>query len=584
MIRLLQPLFVLAVTSGGLLAVAPVAAQPAAATTERVSVTFEGFEADGYSLAPALTDDGRYVAFTSSASNLVPGDINNARDVFLRDRLTGTTTLVSAAPGGTSGNGWSQGPAVSASGHVAFVSAADDLVPGDTNEAPDLFVFDRATGRIERVNVASDGGQSAGIWSGPEVALSDDGDVVAFVSQTQGLLTDGSSLHPQIVVKNLESGSVAVASRSTAGVWADRHSGHVDLSRDGGVVAFASEATNLVANDTNEVQDVFVHHLATGVTTRVTESRSGTDQAPPADLDHDFPEWSQLPSVSEDGRFVAFESSRSDLVAGHVPSYGDVFVADTASGDILVASTDDEGVALRGGSSPSISADGRYVAFASQGQAAWHHVYRKDLSSGALSLVSSARDGSPANGQSVQPDLTGDGRLVAFTSTATDLVEGDANKYDDIFVTDLAPVAAPPAPQYGVDAAARERASGPWSGVGVPGGTVEYRLTRDTSAVTALRLRNTGDQADQFMVSAHESGVGFSARWVRQGGDLGRDVSEGTFRTPVLEPGERFRMRLRAARTDAVNGSEHRVDITATSLADGAVSDTVTVLAVATRR
>src|SRR5690606_11863360 len=141
----------------------------------------DGTQADRNSLVPSISADGRFVAFQSVATNLVPGDTNGNNDVFVHDRQTGVTQRVSVASDGAQGNGISTTASISADGRfVAFQSAASNLVPGDTNGATDVFVHDRQTGVTERVSVASDGAQGNANTS--EASLSADGRYVAFQS------------------------------------------------------------------------------------------------------------------------------------------------------------------------------------------------------------------------------------------------------------------------------------------------------------------------------------------------------------------------------------------------------------------
>jgi len=178
-------------------------------TTERVSHGTSGVQGNHYSEAPALTSDGRFVAFASLASNLVPDDTNGQTDVFVRDHRTGVTERFSLGPNRVQGNNGSSDPALSAGGRfVAFASGASNLVPGDTNGERDVFVRDRQTGTTARVSLGPNGSQ----------AESPDEDAVG-------------SLNPV-------------------------------LSSDGRFVAFESSANNLVPGDTNNADDVFVRTLA----------------------------------------------------------------------------------------------------------------------------------------------------------------------------------------------------------------------------------------------------------------------------------------------------------------------------------
>jgi len=246
----------------------PAGPPPAAAShggpwhvVQRVSVASDGTQGNDNSWDPSISADGRYVAFFSHASNLVPGDTNGKADVFVHDRVTGQTTRVSVASDGTEGNGYSWFPSISADGrYVAFESIASNLVPGDTNGVSDVFVHDRLTGQTTRVSVASDG--------------------------TQG---HSASDHPSI-------------------------------SADGRYVAFESFASNLVPGDTNGKRDVFVHDRLTGQTARVSVASDGTQ----GNGD------SIYPSISADGRYVAFVSGASNLVPGDANGNIDVFIAAAA--------------------------------------------------------------------------------------------------------------------------------------------------------------------------------------------------------------------------------------------------------------
>jgi Tol biopolymer transport system component len=155
-------------------------------TTARVSLGPNGVQGNSYSFSPALSADGRFVAFESEASNLVPGDTNGERDVFVHDRQAGTTERVSVRRDGVQVRGSSYRPALSADGRfVAFVSRVHTLVPGDTNNKADVFVRDRRTGTTERVSVGPNGVQGNGRSDFP--TLSADGRFVAFESEASNL-------------------------------------------------------------------------------------------------------------------------------------------------------------------------------------------------------------------------------------------------------------------------------------------------------------------------------------------------------------------------------------------------------------
>jgi Tol biopolymer transport system component len=341
--------------------------------TMRVSVATGGAQADSASSRPVISGDGRYVAFESDATNLVPGDTNGVSDIFVHDRATGETKRVSVSTGGVEGNGPSWGPALSADGrYVAFWSEADNLVPGDTNGCGDVFVHDCVTGQTVRVSVASSGAQANALSDWP--SLSADGRYVAFRSFADNLVPNDTNAQADIFVHDLRTGQTTRVSVATGGLQANHASWLGCLSPDGRYVGFVSLADNLVPGDTNRVADVFVHDCVTGETKRVSVATNGAQ----ANAD------SSAPSLSRDGRYVAFYSRASNLAAGDTNGDWDLFIHDTATGETLRVET-------RGWPGP----------------------------------------GDPAR-------LSADGRCLAFSSAADNLVPGDTNGVEDIFVYDRA--------------------------------------------------------------------------------------------------------------------------------------------------
>jgi Tol biopolymer transport system component len=236
--------------------------------TTRVSVASDGTESHDYSSYPAISANGRYVVFESEAGNLVSGDTNEGYDIFVHDRETGQTTRVSVAPDGTQANQESFSPAISADGrYVVFSSRASNLASGDTNGNSDIFVHDRKTGQNILVSVVSDGTQANGSSDHP--TLSADGRYVAFESGATNLVEDDTNEEWDIFVHDRETGQTTRASVASDGTQGNRRSGgniyHRTsvISADGRHVAFESEATNLVEGDTNDVTDVFVRDRGT---------------------------------------------------------------------------------------------------------------------------------------------------------------------------------------------------------------------------------------------------------------------------------------------------------------------------------
>ena len=371
-------LIVLAVI--GLMVPTAVLAHPPG-VTEWVSVSSGGAGANNQSDMPAISGDGRFVAFVSLADNLVPGDTNGFADTFVHDRLTDTTERVSLTSRERQGNadsgliGVAAYPAISSDGRfVAFVSDADNLVSKDTNSTPDVFVRDRLLGTTERVSVTSAGGQADGSSHGP--AISADGRFVAFESDAQNLIPGGSPFPSgdQVYVRDRQTGTTEIISVNAAGERGNSLSTQPDISGDGRFVVFSSFADNLVPGIQSGLQ-VYLRDQGAGTIERISEDAAGN----PGDGS------SVAPKVSLDGRFVAFQTNSGNLIG-----------------------------------------DGNHES----------HILVKDRTTGTFERVSATSTGEPADLLSEHPDITPDGRFVTFFSLATNLVADDTNNRRDIFVRD----------------------------------------------------------------------------------------------------------------------------------------------------
>ena len=408
-------------------------------TTSRVSVSSSGAQSNDQSWAePAISPDGRFVVFTNSASNLSPyEDTNDANDVFVRDRTLGSTEQVSVSSNEAPGNDGSSFGALSADGrYVAFWSNASNLVPADTNGSYDLFVRDRTLETTRRISVSSSERQSND--GGGSVSISADGRYVAYVSRASNLVRGDTNGRADVFVRDRALATtrrVSVSSNQTQG---NRDSLQPVLSADGKRVVFLTDASNLVSGDTNDAGDVFLRYRPTGTTSRV--SVSNTERQGNASTYHSA-------SVSANGRYVAFASGAWNLVSGDEFGWGDVFVRDRIAGTTQrVSMNSNEAPADRSSGWPSISADGQRVAFLSDatnlvdGDIGFPaDVFLRDRVSGTTSLVSVSSDVLHLDGDSGYPAISGDGRHVVFESLATNLVPGDTNQRQDTFVRDLAP-------------------------------------------------------------------------------------------------------------------------------------------------
>ncbi|WP_456389577.1 hypothetical protein, partial [Profundibacter sp.] len=406
----------------------------------RVSVATGNIESNDGSSDSSLSADGRYIVFESEASNLVSGDDNGRTDVFLHDRVTGQTERVSVASDGSEGNYWSTNPSISGDGqYVTFDSHASTLIPGptgDRNGANDVFLHDRDTSFTTRISTITGGGE-ANDWSSNPV-MSNGGQYVAFQSSATDLVAGDTNDSTDIFLRNLQTDvttRISVASDGTeANASSSAFTGHaLNISGDGSHVAFVSRATNLVAGDTNNSEDIFVHNHQTGQTTRVSVATDGTEGN----------DDSRSPDISEDGRYVTFSSAASNLVADDNNDRRDVFVHDMVTGQTSrVSVTSDGSEATRGSSyDPVISDDGRYVAFHSSAidlvaddNNNWGDIFVHDRMTGATRRVSIAEDGSEATNGSYRVSISADGSVISFESSAPNLVSGDTNNRSDVFV------------------------------------------------------------------------------------------------------------------------------------------------------
>jgi Tol biopolymer transport system component len=408
-----------------------------AGTTTRSSVSSLGVQGNAHSQYPSLSADGRFVAFDSSSTNF-HSDTNFRLDIFVHDRASGLTECVSVSSTGVEGNGSSERPSVSADGQVvAFMGSSDTLVAGDSNVAFDIFVRDRAAAETTRVSISSTGTQANFDSRAPSISA--DGLVVVFESGASNLVAGDSNGARDVFVHDRSTGETTRASISTEGVQGNGHSGSdalapPRLSGDGRFVAFQSFASNLVAGD-DSGSDVFIRDRLEGTTTRVSVSSLG--QAGNGG--------SVNPSISADGRFVAFSSVASNLVAGDNNGHSDIFVHDRQTGLTRRASVSSAGVQSNAVSEwPAVSADGSTVAFwslasnlvAGDVNGAVADVFAHVLATGITSLVSVASDGTQGNNDSREPTISASGRHVAFHSNATTLVPLDSNGVFDVFLHD----------------------------------------------------------------------------------------------------------------------------------------------------
>lgn len=473
----------------GLTALSSRAATPI--STERLSVSSSEIEADDTSLGVlSMSSDTRYVAFFTNADNLT-GGITSRQEVVVRDRVTGYTQLAamgnSAAAGGPHvlPNAPSNFPSLSGDGrYIAFGSSASNLVAGDTNNLGDIFVRD-LRGNALRVSVDSAGAQSTG-GDSSRAQLSRDASTVVYQSTATNLVGGDTNAVEDVfatfIVPTLTGGlrtaGTVRVSTDAAGVQANGASRRATVSADGRYVAFQSDASNLVTGDTNGVADIFVKDLLTGAIERVSVDDFGDE----ADDD------SYAPQISADGSFVVFSSQADNLVGDDTNGAWDVFIHDMVAGTTERVSLSTDGSEGDGDSGnvanrtnpfdplfvrrPSVTDDGRFVVFNSDatnliaddtnGVA---DIYVRDRELGTTERVSLGLNGVEGDGDStypiISPFVDADNHLtVMYLSTSTNLVNDDFNGVDDVFATtlQLADVAVnqPPVASAGADQAVAE--------------------------------------------------------------------------------------------------------------------------------
>jgi Tol biopolymer transport system component len=407
-----------------------------AAVIDRISVASDGTQGNKgsseYYGLPAISADGRYVAFWSYATNLVGGDTNNYPDVFLRDRATPATERVSVGAAGAQGDYGSKWKAgMSADGrYVAFESEATNLAPGDTNWYFDVFIRDREGGTTERVSVSTDGKDPDSPSYNP--AMSADGRYVAFDSYATNLVAGDANGQADVFVRD-RGGATELVSVASDGTQANGPSGLPAISADGRYVAYQSYATNLAPIDSNgALLDIFVRDRTGGVTELISVASDGTQG--------NAASWGA--AVSSDGRYVAFCSDATNLAAGDTNGRTDVFVHDRVTGatERVSLATDGTQGDYNSGQS-SISGNARYVAFESYATTLVEgdtneraDIFVRDRSAGTTQRVSVAADGMQGSDDSLTPAISADDRYVAFWSDAPNLVADDTNGCSDIFV------------------------------------------------------------------------------------------------------------------------------------------------------
>ena len=328
------------------------------------------------------------------------------------------TVLVSRGSDGTLSNGRDVDPTISADGNIiAYSSGSTNLVPHDYNGVEDIFAYDRAAGITFQVSLGIGGSRPNDHSRAPSISA--DGYTIGYYSNATNLVANDTNGFLDVFAYDLRSGVTRRVSVASDGSEGNSHSSGPSVSGDGNIVVFESGATNLVAGDTNNRTDIFAHDLVTGPTTRVSVASHGAQGNGS----------SSKPMISADGKTVVFESNATNLVADDTSTASDIFAHDLVTGTTTRVSVASDGTQLdRHSTRPAVSADGMVVTYQSG------DVFVYDRNTGMRTRVSAAHDGGQANEGAWNPAISADGTTITYSSMATNLVPSDTNNDSDIFV------------------------------------------------------------------------------------------------------------------------------------------------------
>ncbi len=396
---------------------------------ERISLGINNTEANNDSSKGMISDDGRYVTFVSKANNLVLGDTNRYPDIFVYDRTDKTTERISVNSNGVQANSFSQDPVISSNGrYTAFTSDASNLVPNDLNKNTDIFVDDRQQKTTERISVDSNGIEADSYSFA--ASISDDGRYVVFESDAEKLIPEDNNHSRDVFIHDRNNKTTELVSQTIDKTVANNRSQDASISQDSRYIAFESDADNLIPNDINDDTDIFVYDRQKNITEIISVASDKTIGNA----------YSFNPSISDDGRYVVFESRASNLVPNDTNRKLDIFIRDRAlqtTKRIIVNNIQGNDDSFN----PSISDDGRYVVFESKASNLVPNdtnnlkdQFLFDLLQGTIERVNVAADGIQANNKSDTSSINADGQYITFGSGADNLVAGDTNNAVDIFV------------------------------------------------------------------------------------------------------------------------------------------------------
>lgn len=421
----------------------------------RESLDSAGVEADQASSHCVVSENGALIAFRSRATNLVERDTNNVADVFYRDTDKNTTIRIENNSG-TQGNGesgvlGSSGKPIGMSSdgnHVTFASAATnfDLSMTDTNQSVDIFLYNASDNTLTRRSLAFSVLEGSGDCFSPSV--SDDASIIPFSSEASDFVSFDNNSVSDALFRDANgaggSGETKLASLASGESSGNGESLEPVVSRDAKFIAFSSAATDLVTDDTNLFQDIFVFDVVAATVSRITVSGAGVEANGA----------SSQPSISEDGRYVAFRSEATNLVENDTNGVADIFIHDRTLGSTKIVSLGRKGGPANGESFyPTVSDDGRFVSFLSKAknlvQGDLNEVtdaFVRDISLAANFRLNLSSSGVESKLEVLDASISPDGKFACFSSADSTLVADDVNSVSDVFLVKLAGIVTPDTP------------------------------------------------------------------------------------------------------------------------------------------
>lgn len=400
-------------------------------TIERVSLDSGGNQAFGTNRWPNISRNGRFITYHSSASNLVPNDTNNVQDIFLFDRLTHTTERISLGLGGVQPNNRSEFADITDDGrYVVFQSEASNLVPNDTNNDWDIFFRDIQTGQIERISVSSTGAQANGYSLFADISAN--GRFVTFFSSASNLVPNDTNGRDDIFLFDRQTAQIERVSVSSTGIQSNGFSTFPDISADGLYVVYESIASNLVPNDTNNATDIFLYNRLSRTTQRISLTTTGQQSDGP----------SSYGVIAVNNRHVTYVSYGANVHPDDPNILGDIYLRDIVAGTTeLITYGFDNQPANNNSHYPFISNDGRFIVYHSEADNLVPNdtnnesdIFLKDRQTGITRRVNLSLLGVQGNGPSSNPAISANGRFLVFQSQATNLVPNDTNNSIDTFL------------------------------------------------------------------------------------------------------------------------------------------------------